>query len=324
MKQAPSPQDFTAPEFENIVSRVERSGNTDIVILNAEMNRNIEEYKCGFAWGKNPLKLTRVSGQTKGEQFTLILSGLEADCVYSYYAFVNNGDYEIKSKILEFKTNKIDYQEPITPPTPPPSDGGITVSDAKFLSYLLGLCDNNGDGKISMAEAESVTKIDVCTDEIKLLDGIQYFSKLDVLKSCGSLWNGKLEGLDLSYNGELDSLECRYNHINYLQLPRGTSLKSLDCSFNDLETIDLSSSVGLEILNCFSNKLSKLDLSKLRELRELKCGMNTIEVLDVSYNLKLKVLDLSDSPTLKTVYVARGQKIDIIIAENSIDFKFKE
>ena len=45
---------------------------------------------------------------------------------------------------------------------------------------------------------------------------------------------------------------------------------------------------------------------------------------DVSDNLNLKLLDLSDSPHLKTVYVARGQKIQTIIAENSIEFKYKD
>ena len=324
MKKAPSPQDFTTPEFKNIYSKVERSGNTDIVTLNAQMSRIIDEYDCGFAWGQNPLKLTRVSGQSNGVNFTLVLSGLEADCRYSYYAFVNNGEYEVRSKILEFKTNEVDYQQPVDPPTPPPADGEIAISDPSFLSYLMGLCDNDKDGKISIDEAKAVRKMEFCTDEIKILDGIQYFSNLDVLKACGSLWKGKLEGLDLRFNSSLDTLECRYNKINYLQLPIGSALKSMDCSFNMLENIDFNTCVGIEVLNCFSNKLSGLDLRKLSELRELKCGMNVIDTLDVSNNLKLKTLDLSDSPTLKGVYVARGQKIENIIAENSIDFKFKE
>ena len=68
--------------------------------------------------------------------------------------------------------------------------------------------------------------------------------------------------------------------------------------------------------------MTVLDLYPLKELEELTCGMNSFKELDVSNNLKLKLLDLSDSPTLETVYVARGQKIENIIAENRINFKF--
>lgn len=50
--------------------------------------------------------------------------------------------------------------------------------------------------------------------------------------------------------------------------------------------------------------------------------MNAFETLDVSYCHSLRLLDLTDSPMLKTVYVARGQTIETIIADNSIRFKY--
>ena len=81
---------------------------------------------------------------------------------------------------------------------------------------------------------------------------------------------------------------------------------------------------NLKKLDCFGNGIVNLNLKPLKSLEELVCGMNSFQTLDVSDNLNLKLLDLSDSPYLKTVYVARGQKIQTIIAENSIEFKYKD
>ena len=102
------------------------------------------------------------------------------------------------------------------------------------------------------------------------------------------------------------------------------SLKELNCRFNDMTNLNLNIVTHLKRLDCFGNKLSNLNLAKLQDLEELICGMNGFSTLDVSANSKLKVLDLSDSPFLNTVYVARGQKIETIIAENQINFKFKD
>ena len=67
-----------------------------------------------------------------------------------------------------------------------------------------------------------------------------------------------------------------------------------------------------------------LDLSTLVNLEELTCGLNSFETLNLSNNLKLKKLDLSDSPSLKTVYLRKVQKIAEIIASNNIAIKYLE
>lgn len=210
------------------------------------------------------------------------------------------------------------------PPTPvmPPEGVAITVSDNNFLKYLLGLCDSDADGMILPEEAETVQHIEVCTDNIRTLDGIQYFTSIKTLVADGSIWNGKLAALSLKYNGVLEKLSCRYNHISAFQFP--ASLIELDMRFNNVSEPDFSSLKNLKKLDCFGCGITRLNLKPLKSLEKLVCGMNSFETLDVSYNLNLKLLDLSDSPTLKTVYVARGQKIQTIIADNSIDFKYKE
>lgn len=210
------------------------------------------------------------------------------------------------------------------PPTPvmPPEGVAITVSDDIFLNYVLGLCDSDNDGAILPAEAATVQSIEVCTDNIRTLDGIQYFTSVKSLSVDGTVWNGKLTALSLEYNGVLERLSCRYNHITAIKLP--ASLTELDMRFNNVTQPDFSPLKNLKKLDCFGNGIVNLNLKPLKSLEELVCGMNSFQTLDVSDNLNLKLLDLSDSPYLKTVYVARGQKIQTIIAENSIEFKYKD
>lgn len=211
--------------------------------------------------------------------------------------------------------------EPVTPMLPP-EGVGITVSDSNFLKYLLGLCDEDNDGVILAGEAATVEDIAICTDNIRTIDGIQYFTSLKTLSTDGSVWNGKLTSVSLEYNGRLERFSCRHNHIKSLQLP--PSLIELDMRFNNVTAPDFSRLENLKKLDCFGNGMTHLNLAPLKALEELVCGMNSFETLDVSGNPCLTLLDLSDSPYLKTVYVARGQKIKTIIAENSIDFKYKE
>ncbi|MGM9736561.1 MAG: hypothetical protein ACI3ZL_09140 [Candidatus Cryptobacteroides sp.] len=207
-------------------------------------------------------------------------------------------------------------------PILPPEGVGITISDNNFLQYLLSLCDADKDGVILAEEAATVQKIDVCTDNIRTLDGIQYFTSITDLVADGTVWNGKLTSVCLEYNSKLERFSCRYNHISSFLLP--ASLIELDMRFNNITNPDFRTVPHLKKLDCFGCSITRLDLKPLAELEELVCGMNSFETLDVSCNLNLKLLDLSDSPYLKTVYVARGQKIATIIAENSIDFKYKE
>ena len=165
-----------------------------------------------------------------------------------------------------------------------------------------------------------VTSIDICTDNVTTLDGVQYFAGVKTLTCNGTVWKGQLKALALSANTNLERLECNYNYITSFVLP--PSLKEFYCRFNTVTSFNWGYATKIKKLDCFGNRLTILDLSTLTELEELTCGMNSFKELDVSNNLKLKVLDLSDSPTLETVYVARGQKIENIIAENRINFKF--
>ena len=359
-QKIPEPQGIVVPEFVDVKYDFGTFLENRYAVLSASLSADSGIRDAGFMIGYNEASLSFKKAEIQDLSISIVLNFLEYDTEYCFYAKASNGMNEIRTRLIRFRTPK--QGEPFIPgsdndgsgnngnssegggnnggnegyppeggsgtdpepPTPvmPPEGVAITVSDNNFLGYLLGLCDSDNDGAILPEEAESVQNIEVCTDNIQTLDGIQFFTSVKTLVTDGSVWNGKLTALSLECNSVLERLSCRYNHISAFKFP--ASLIEIDMRFNDVSEPDFRSVPHLKKLDCFGNSMTRLDLKPLKELEELVCGMNSFETLDVSNNLNLKLLDLSDSPNLKTVYVARGQKIQTIIAENSIDFKYKE
>lgn len=340
------PEQYVAPEFLRIDYNVYSLANVYYVTLSAALTSTNGVEEAGFMIGTDETTMSYMSADVGDKIFTLKISNLQANTEFCFYATAGNSINEIRSELTRFRTPKPGEtarpsipdtpstpdtpNAPTTPenpgdtqpakPLPPPEGTGVVVSDANFKTYLLGLCDSNKDGKIEISEAKTVTSIDICTDNVTTLDGIQYFEGVKTLTCNGTVWKGQLKALALNANASLERLECNYNYITSFVLP--ASLKEFYCRFNTATSFNWGNATQIRKLDCFGNRLTVLDLSPLKELEELTCGMNSFKELDVSNNLKLKLLDLSDSPTLETVYVARGQKIENIIAENRINFKF--
>ena len=309
----------------------------------------------GFMIGKNEVDLAFFTAELRDCDFSVRVDNLDNDTEYCFYAKAGNGRNEIRTRLVWFKTeaggssgnvpvepddpggddNSGDDNsggdnsggnpepDPEDPPGPvmPPEGVGITISDPYFRSYLLSLCDADSNGKIVADEADAVSAITVCTDNISTLDGVQYFRNLKNLDCCGSVWNGKLSSLALGGNGSLEKVKCNYNRIAAISLP--PSLSELECRFNKFASLGLSAAPHLKKLDCYGNDLGELDLSALSELEYLVAGMNSFKTIDVSNNLKLKYLDLYDSPDLEIVYVARAQRIAEFYVENNVQIKYK-
>ena len=76
----------------------------------------------------------------------------------------------------------------------------VKITDNNFLNALIELgIDTDGDGKISPAEAETVTFLDVRRNSISELTGIAAFVNLDTLKCMSN----DITRLDLSDNTAL-------------------------------------------------------------------------------------------------------------------------
>ena len=192
----------------------------------------------------------------------------------------------------EWDADKIYVVEPILT--------AIPIADANFKAYLIANFDTNGDGEISSSEAKQVTTIDVNTDDIYSLDGIEYFTNLTYLYCVGNFtWGdleiikiyGKLTELDLSNNTQLVLLYCYGNQLTELDLSENTKLTYLNCDGNPLTKLDLSNNTQLTNLNCERCQLTQLNLNKNTKLTHLYCAVNPLPKLDISNNIQLTNLN---------------------------------
>ncbi|MBQ9463107.1 MAG: hypothetical protein IJU68_05555 [Bacteroidales bacterium] len=190
--------------------------------------------------------------------------------------------------------------------TIPPGDN-VAFEDQNFKAYCVENFDTNKDGEISVAEAEAVETITVCTDDIESLSGIEHFVNLKNLWCYGSSsseWSvdtgcnstGMLTELDLSQNKALKSLSCEKNRLTELDISANTALTSLTCYSNNLIRLDVSENTSLTSLLCQENRLYSIGVGANAALKTLWCGSNLMSVLDVSQNKELKQLSCDGNP----------------------------
>ena len=140
--------------------------------------------------------------------------------------------------------------------------------DPNFKAYVLEKFDKDKDGKISTAEAEAVTEINVPIKEIADLTGIGLFTNLKKLM-CGA---NRLTKLDVSKCSLLKELDCTSNVLTSLNISGCTRLESLECPYNNLAALNISNCTLLKLLLCYDNKLEKLDIGATEVLEFLGCG----------------------------------------------------
>ena len=286
----------------------------------------------GFAVSVNGGAETRTDVALAGDRMTMEVRGLEPGASYSIRAYVSNGRNEVFGPQKGFV---IEETDPVVP-----------IPDSVFKEYLLSEFDENGDGQISMFEAELIYGIDVRTDNIHSLEGVEHFKNLEWLTAGGTNTendkrNGQLRKVDLSANSHLRSIELSINNIEKLKLPRNASrLESLYCWLNRIDTLDVSSCPNLKTIYCWMNQLTGLDVSHNPELEDLRCAQNDFyeNGLDVSSNPKLRYLwcnddeltsiDISHNPLLEefgcydndisSVDLSPNLKLRIVHCENTL------
>ena len=184
----------------------------------------------------------------------------------------------------------------------------VAFADANFKAYCVENFDTDGDGEISYAEAKVVTNININTENIASLKGIEHFENLQNL-TCrpeynsytpGHSWHlynsnggeiiGLLTTLDLSKNTKLKTLKCDGNQLSNLEVSHNTALMGLHCEYNQLTSLDVSHNTALTNLSCEANQLTDLDVSQNTALTDLNCGYNQLTSLDVSQNGALEYL----------------------------------
>ena len=202
----------------------------------------------------------------------------------------------------------------------------LRIPDAAFQKYLLGQYDADGSGGIELEELPSVTEINVETDAIASLDGIQNFPNLKTLV-CRGVDEGSLGGVDLSGNPGLVTIDLSNNHLASLDVSCCPDLKSLRCSRNRLTELDLSGNEPLEYLDCSDNFLTAFDLSGNYSLRTLCCSGNSmgefvsprssaLETLDCSRNA-LEALNLALNSGLRQLDCSSNRLAELSLGYNT-------
>ena len=177
--------------------------------------------------------------------------------------------------------------------------------DPNFKAYVLEKFDKDKNGKISTAEAEAVTKIDVNGKEIVDLTGIELFTKLEKLEC----HKNQLTELNISGCTHLKKLQCYNNQLEKLDVSKNTGLETLSCHNNKLTKLEVSANTALKLLYCYDNALTSLEVSKNTSLETLSCHNNEIATLNVSgctplkalfcYNNKLTTLNVGATKVLE-------------------------
>jgi hypothetical protein len=143
----------------------------------------------------------------------------------------------------------------------------VNIPDRNFKNTLRSTgVDTDNNRKISYAEAEAVTYLDVSGKDISDMTGIESFVNLEVL-------------------------DCAENRLTTLDVSGNTALKKLYCSYNFITRLDVTECTLLSRLSCSNNRLKYLNISNNRNL--LDCEGDSCNA----------VLDLSNMPTLYGVCV---------------------
>ncbi|MEE9350577.1 MAG: T9SS C-terminal target domain-containing protein [Flavobacteriaceae bacterium] len=184
------------------------------------------------------------------------------------------------------------------------------------------IIDINNDGEIQISEAENVRYLNVSSEDISSLTGIERFINLTELR-CSS---NDLNSLNLSSNTNLINIKCSYNDLTNLVIGNNTNLNYLSCRGNELTSLNLNNCTNLSVLKCRSNNLSSINLDNCINLTELECRSNNLTNLDLSdavnlielicYANSLAVLDLSNNINLTELHCSNNN-LNIINTDNN-------
>lgn len=331
-----------------LVAKENQSGSGELILSGENICNKIKFYsgltdeRYFRTESGSEIKITAniSNGKLKEDLYVCFIPRSQTDRhIYYLKTIVNNS----VSKYYEFfkdsiSTTKI-YNMKI------PSQDNIIIEDKNFKAFCLTHFDCNRNNAISYSEAMCVTSIEIHSNDVKSLKGIEYFQNLNYLdiEYCPQLTSldiskntnlisliindTQITSLDISKNLELESLECYSDKIKTLDISKNTKLVDMTIGCSQLTTLDVSKNTSLTKLVCDYCQLTSLDVSKNTSLTELSCEYNQLTSLDVSKNLKLlylrlqdnqlTVLDLSKNTELMELWCSGNQMNTLNISNNT-------
>ncbi|WP_264552715.1 LamG-like jellyroll fold domain-containing protein [Flavobacterium sp. N2038] len=190
------------------------------------------------------------------------------------------------------------------------------IPDVNFEQKLIDLgIDTDGlNGKITIANASSVTNLDLSNSNIKDLTGIEYFTSLITL----DVSKNQLTSLDLSKNLELETLNASSNQLTTLDLSKNTKLTIVYVVNNPLVYLNLRNGNNRNfILPSNTGKKSASGLyTTFLGLTSLSC----IQVDDENYSntnwSNIKESTTTYSNTCKSLGIDKSEFSQVIVYPN--------
>ena len=363
----PDAQQFVMPQIRSLtVTDVSQNGATLIASVSREdllvmYGFTVEEASSGAS--------RNLPASLEGDLITITLNDLQSESSYSFKAYIDNGsDLRVYSEAKSFTT--LPAPPPETPDTPDqpdqpdkpdtpdqpgtpdqpdtPATSYIELPDANFRAWILARFDSDKDGRLSNVEAAGIGEIEIGTDQISTLSGLESFGNLVKLHAAGTRVEnsgmGQLTALNLSGNPKLSTLYIPHNRIAALDLSPTPGLKQCEVCVNQLISLDVSMLKEVTLLNCGQNRLTRMDFRGLNSLDELHCEDNPlteilldnavlsyidcsnteVQTLDFSRCPKLNIADCSGCKSLKTIYLAKGQVLASLRKEASVNIVYKD
>ena len=191
--------------------------------------------------------------------------------------------------------------------------------------------DTDGDGEISVTEAENIRAIDFAYLGFTNLEGLQFFTNVRKINSYNCFASSfifpelinleelvlqvisgqqTLTSLDVSGNINLRVLDIYGGLLNSIDLSNNINLKELRITDNGANTVlSLDNLTNLRKLTYFGS-LSTLDISDCDKLVEITLGSSAGAVIPMS------AIDLSNQPLLANLFIGRTQITSLDLSNN--------
>ncbi len=124
----------------------------------------------------------------------------------------------------------------------------VSIPDKRFRKILnekYGLSFDVSE-TIAYQEIKEIRDLEVSNSQISNLDGIEYFTSLQIL-NCGG---NTLTNLDVSQNTDLEKLNCPNNKLKELDISQNSNLQVLVCNHNEFKSLNVSQNFKLRSLYC--------------------------------------------------------------------------
>ena len=227
---------------------------------------------CGVCWSTSPeptieLNTKTVDSSEYGAR-TVEIPGLVLGQTYYVRAYAING------KGVAYGEERKFYMP-------------VVFDDETVEEYMLSNWDADADGYISVEEASKVEEVEICSDKLHSLGGLEQLPALKRLSCTGSSvtdgkGSGALEAVVLESMANLEELDLSGNALKTLELGEFPALTSVNISSNPITSFVLRSQTRLRALDMSWTRLNYVSSSIPADaLEELKCEESPLPLDDV-------------------------------------------